>query len=69
MVYAGNDLNDLSSMLMSGFSFAPCDAHHIIQMNADFVSNRKGGDGFVRDVVETLLRIDTIPTNELLEYI
>ena len=51
MIYLGNDLNDLSVMRRAGFSLAPSDAHPRVQEVADVVSNRPGGNGFVRAFV------------------
>lgn len=54
-VYFGNDLNDLTSMENASISLAPNDAHPKIKAVANFVSNRRGGDGFVRDGLEYLM--------------
>ena len=43
-------------MLFVGFSIAPIDAHEKILSIANFVSNKKGGNGFVRSVIEDLIR-------------
>jgi len=58
IIYLGNDLNDLKIMRYVGCSIAPCDAHQIIQLEADYVLPKKGGSGFVRYFIEKLLRID-----------
>jgi len=55
VVYVGNDLNDLQAMKISGFSYAPKDAHPLITQSAQFVMPRNGGDGFVRAVIEHLI--------------
>jgi 3-deoxy-D-manno-octulosonate 8-phosphate phosphatase KdsC-like HAD superfamily phosphatase len=36
-------------------SFVPCDSHPLILKKAIFVSKNKGGNGFVREVAETLV--------------
>ena len=36
LIYLGNDLNDLESILISEFSFAPIDAHKLIKTKVDF---------------------------------
>jgi YrbI family 3-deoxy-D-manno-octulosonate 8-phosphate phosphatase len=54
-IYFGNDLNDLESMENAYLSFAPIDAHPRIKAVANFVSSRRGGDGFVREGLEFLM--------------
>lgn len=58
LLYAGNDLNDLALMRRAGFSVAPADADRRIRAAASAVLPQTGGDGFVRALVECLLRID-----------
>ena len=58
LIYLGNDLNDLSSMLFAGLSVAPNDAHTIIKGIANYVIDKKGGDSFVRNFIEEFLKID-----------
>jgi len=67
LIYVGNDLNDLSAMRLAGFSIAPSDAHPIIVQQASLVLDRKGGEGFVRTIIEELLRIDQMPLDDLLK--
>lgn len=55
IIYLGNDLNDYKAMLFCGLSIAPSDAHPIIKEIADVVLLQKGGDGFVREFVESLI--------------
>lgn len=67
LMYAGNDLNDLGAMQIAGFSVAPSDAHPLIQQQADLVMPQKGGDGFVRALVEMLLGIEQLTIDEILQ--
>ena len=60
IVYLGNDLNDLELMQKCGFSFAPKDAHEIIKNIAKQVLDRKGGNGFVREFVETFISLQEL---------
>ena len=69
LIYVGNDLNDLAAMRLSGFSVAPSDAHPLIRRQANFVSEHKGGEGFVRAFVELLLRVKQMPIDEVLELL
>ncbi len=69
LAYLGNDLNDLESIMISEFSFAPNDAHQLIKKNVNFVLDRKGGDGFIRNFFEIILEFDRMSTEELLEIL
>lgn len=68
LVYAGNDLNDLAAMQLSGFSVAPSDAHPLIQQQANLVLQQKGGEGFVRAFVEKLLGIEQLSIDQVAQY-
>lgn len=54
--YIGDDLNDWASMQLTGFVACPSDSCKEVIQQADYVSEKKGGCGVVRDVVETILR-------------
>ena len=69
LVYVGNDLNDLAAMCLAGFSIAPSDAHPLICQNADLVLRSRGGEGFVREIIETILEIDKMPIAEIIKLI
>ena len=61
VAYAGDDLNDLSCMLVvkekGGIIGAPSNACQRVKDIADYVSSERGGDGAVRDFIEFLIRI------------
>ena len=69
LVYLGNDLNDLGAIMISEFSFSPIDAHEIIKASVDFVLPNKGGEGFIRNFVEKILRFDNMNKQELLDLL
>lgn len=50
--YIGDDLNDLECMKLAGYKACPADAVDEVQVVCDYVSNKKGGEGAVRDIVE-----------------
>ena len=50
VVFMGNDLNDLSVMKIVGCRAAPADAEKEILEIADWISEKKGGYGAVRDL-------------------
>lgn len=56
VAYVGDDINDLTNMLSSGWSFAPANATPIVKLNADFVLGTASGSGAIREVCETILK-------------
>jgi 3-deoxy-D-manno-octulosonate 8-phosphate phosphatase (KDO 8-P phosphatase) len=54
--YIGDDLNDYEAMSGMGFKACPKNSCKEIIEIADYVSVAKGGQGAVRDIVETMLR-------------
>ncbi len=53
-LYAGNDLNDFAAMSLFGTTFAPANAHPKIKKIATNNLKSFGGNGFVRELVETI---------------
>jgi YrbI family 3-deoxy-D-manno-octulosonate 8-phosphate phosphatase len=56
IAYVGDDVNDLTNMCSSGWSFAPANATPIVKLNADFVLGTASGSGAIREVCETILK-------------
>ena len=54
VLFVGNDLNDLSAMKMVGLKVAPADAEEEILSIADWVSEKKGGYGVIRDLYKQI---------------
>lgn len=54
VIYMGDDLNDLECMEMAGYSCCPADAHERVKERADYVANKCGGAGAVREVIDML---------------
>ncbi|MDR2426702.1 MAG: HAD hydrolase family protein [Endomicrobium sp.] len=54
--YIGDDIVDIPVMMLAGFAACPLDAVEEVKKHADMVSSFKGGEGVVRDVIETLLK-------------
>lgn len=69
LLYAGNDLNDLPLIARAGFSVAPADAHPLVRQTANAVLPIRGGEGFVRGVVERLLGVSTMSAEEIYELV
>nr|WP_315164881.1 HAD hydrolase family protein [uncultured Flavobacterium sp.] len=56
VAYVGDDVNDLTNMCSSGWSFAPANATAIVKLNADFVLGAASGAGAIREVCEIVLK-------------
>ena len=54
--YMGDDLNDIKIMKKVGFSGTPLDGVNEAKIIADFVSTKNGGEGAVREFIETILK-------------
>jgi 3-deoxy-D-manno-octulosonate 8-phosphate phosphatase (KDO 8-P phosphatase) len=55
-LYVGDDLNDLPAWSVTGVKVCVADAAATLIECADWVTERKGGEGAVREVVERVLR-------------
>ena len=58
IAYMGDDLNDILIMKQSGLTGAPKDAADEVIQIAEFVSEKNGGSGAVREFVEYILKKD-----------
>ena len=54
--YMGDDVNDLEAMKLVSVAFAPADAVDPVRKAAHIVTERRGGDGAVREVCELILK-------------
>lgn len=66
--YVGDDLPDLPPMLNCGYPVAVANASAEVKQAAAYVTNRSGGAGAVREVVEMLLRARGVWTDILNGY-
>jgi len=57
ILYMGDDLPDYEAMEKAGMATCPADAAEEIQGVAYYISDKKGGDGCVRDVIEQVMRV------------
>jgi 3-deoxy-D-manno-octulosonate 8-phosphate phosphatase (KDO 8-P phosphatase) len=55
--FMGDDVNDLAAMKIAGFSAAPADAHSSVCKVVHHVTERPGGNGAVRELIELILHI------------
>jgi 3-deoxy-D-manno-octulosonate 8-phosphate phosphatase (KDO 8-P phosphatase) len=54
--YVGDDLMDIPVVRRAGFGVAVSNATDELKQQADFITERKGGDGAVAEVIEHLLK-------------
>ena len=54
VAYIGNDINDLEVMKIVGVTFCPSDAHESIKDISDYVLDKKGGEGVIRELLDLL---------------
>ena len=53
----GDDIPDFEIMKIAGVPVCPADADFEIRQISLYVSDRKGGEGCVRDVIEQVMRL------------
>ena len=56
IMYMGDDIPDIPPMKIVGIPVCPADAAEDVKMASRYISDKKGGEGCVRDVVEQVLR-------------
>lgn len=56
VLYMGDDLPDFKVMQLAGVPTCPADADSEIKQISDYISDKKGGEGCIRDVIEQVLR-------------
>lgn len=56
VMYMGDDLPDYNVMVKTGIPTCPADAVTEIKSISKYISDRKGGEGCVRDVIEQVMR-------------
>ncbi len=56
ILYMGDDIPDYQVMKISGLATCPADAVEEIQGIAHYISDKEGGKGCIRDVIEQVLR-------------
>jgi 3-deoxy-D-manno-octulosonate 8-phosphate phosphatase (KDO 8-P phosphatase) len=57
VVYMGDDIPDFRVMKMVGIPVCPADAAEEIKDISIYISDRKGGEGCVRDIIEQVLKV------------
>lgn len=54
VVYMGDDLNDVAPIKWAGIGITVADGHPAVREIADYETEKKGGDGAVREVIELI---------------
>ena len=59
-LYLGNDINDYDAMKICRYRACPSDSHPLIKRIATNILKTKGGDGVVRELIETTLNCNLV---------
>lgn len=57
VLYMGDDITDYRVMSRAGVTACPADADNEIKQISMYISDKTGGDGCVRDVIEQVMRL------------
>ena len=55
ILFLGDDINDLTVLPYVNLFFVPADAHDACKENASYISSKKGGAGFIREIADLIL--------------
>lgn len=59
-IYVGDDINDIELLKQVGYSCCPSDANEKVKSVVNFITDAKGGEGVIREIVDKLLREEII---------
>ena len=54
--FMGDDINDVGAMKLAGLAAAPADAHASALAAAGFITKNRGGNGAVRELLDSILK-------------
>jgi 3-deoxy-D-manno-octulosonate 8-phosphate phosphatase (KDO 8-P phosphatase) len=69
VAFMGDDINDIVAMQACGVAIAPKNAMPDVQNIAHLITEREGGRGAVREVVEAILRVQGTYNEAVKQYI
>ena len=69
VAYMGDDLNDLSVLQVVGLSAAPANAVVEVKERVQYICQRSGGQGAVRELLEQLLKAQGLWKKVIKEYL
>jgi len=52
--FVGDDINDIDAMQLAGLAVAPADAIDAVRAHADLVTQRRGGEGVLREILDAI---------------
>ena len=58
VVYIGDDINDLDVIKMVGYGCCPADAMPQVRDAAKYITNARGGEGVIREIVDKIVKGD-----------
>lgn len=64
VIYMGDDIPDTDVMLKANIATAPADAVDEIKSISHYISDKKGGEGCVRDIIEKVMKARNNWNNE-----
>lgn len=68
MAYIGDDWPDLAAMRLVGLPIAVADAAEEVRARAEFVTLRNGGQGAVREAIETILKAKGMFADVMIQF-
>ncbi len=57
VAFIGDDIIDIPALKIAGFSACPANAVKYVRDNVDYICNRSGGNGAVRELIEMILEM------------
>ena len=57
ILYVGDDINDLDALKLVGYSCCPCDAEEKIKDVVTYITEKSGGQGVIREIVDKFLEL------------
>jgi 3-deoxy-D-manno-octulosonate 8-phosphate phosphatase (KDO 8-P phosphatase) len=69
VAYVGDDWPDLPAILATGLGVAVANAHEALLQRADFITQKKGGRGAVREVCDFILKAQNRYDDALAPYL
>jgi len=68
ILYMGDDIPDFQVMQAAGIAACPADAANEIKAIADYISDKKGGEGCARDIIEQVLKVQGKWMNDIAHH-
>jgi YrbI family 3-deoxy-D-manno-octulosonate 8-phosphate phosphatase len=65
VAYIGDDVNDVATLEAVGFSATPADGMPQAVAVVDYVCEKKGGEGAVREIIEMILEAQNKSVNAI----